>query len=351
MRVADLPTPALLLDAELFEANIQRMARHCSQAGKKLRPHAKAHKCTAIAKRQMQAGAGGICVATVNEAELMAGSGITDILLTSPIADPLKCERIAVLEGVSVVVDHPDQVRLYAKAAQRPINVLVDLDLGDHRTGIAPGQPALELARLIESEPKLTFGGLQAYSVRASHMSMEDGVAEYSATALQQAFETKQLLEQSGIPAPVITGGSTGSYAVDSQLAYVTEVQAGSYALMDVAYARIGVTEFGHALTVLATVISANHADRVTVDAGYKAFATDRTFGPDLVNLPASRHQWAGDEFSYVLYSERQPRLGEKLRFIPPHCDPNVNLYDRIYVHSGETVLDTWSIMDRYRAS
>jgi D-serine deaminase-like pyridoxal phosphate-dependent protein len=122
---------------------------------------------------------------------------------------------------------------------------------------------------------------------------------------------------------------------------------------MDVAYARIGITEFAHALTVLATVVSANHSDRVTVDAGFKAFATDRTFGPDVLNLANARYQWAGDEFGYVFveHTQTRPRLGDRLRFIPPHCDPTVNLYDRIYVCSGDIVLETWSIMDRYHAN
>jgi D-serine deaminase-like pyridoxal phosphate-dependent protein len=184
-------------------------------------------------------------------------------------------------------------------------------------------------------------------------MSESEGVGEYSGTVLHQALETKELLESEGIPVGVITGGSTGTYAVDSQLHFMTELQAGSYALMDVAYTRIGIIEFGHALTVLATVVSANQPDRITVDAGFKAFATDRAFGPMLQILPGARHQWAGDEFSFVFLEDDRlrPRLGEKLRFIPPHCDPTVNLYDRIYVCSGDSVLEIWSIMDRYHAN
>ncbi|HYO83315.1 MAG TPA: DSD1 family PLP-dependent enzyme [Bryobacteraceae bacterium] len=359
MNIADLPTPALLLDVSLFERNIQRMATHMARAGKRLRPHAKAHKCAAIAQHQIRAGADGICVATVSEAELMVSSGVEDVLLTSPVATSSKCGRMAALADVarvSVVVDHPDQVRLYADAAKSRgtrLNVLVDLDVGDHRTGSVPGQPAVDLAGCIVRETALTFAGLQAYSVRASHLSAADGVAEYTAAALQHAADTRRLLERIGMSVPVITGGSTGTYAFDSQLEQVDELQPGSYALMDVAYARIGLTEFDHALTVLATVVSANHRDRVTVDAGFKAFATDRAFGPDVQGLEGARHQWAGDEFSFVLLddSPQRPRLGDRLRFIPPHCDPTVNLYDRMYACSGDIVVDTWSIMDRYRAN
>jgi D-serine deaminase-like pyridoxal phosphate-dependent protein len=360
MKIVDLPTPALLLDAELFDANIRRMAEHAAKAGKELRPHAKAHKCVNIARLQVQAGAAGVCVATVSEAELMAASGIGSLLLTSPVAGHHKCARMAALAeaapDVTVVVDHPEQVRLYSDAAKRVgvnLNVLVDLDLGDHRTGISPGKPALDLARAVAAEPHLSFQGLQAYSVRASHMSADEGVAAYSAGVLQQAEATKQLLESSGIPVPVVTGGSTVTYAADSRLSFMTELQAGSYALMDVAYARIGITEFAHALTVLATVVSTNHPDRVTVDAGFKAFATERAFGPDVINVPGARYQWAGDEFGYLFveHAQARPRLGDRLRFIPPHCDPTVNLYDRIYLCSGDIVLETWSIMDRYHAN
>jgi D-serine deaminase-like pyridoxal phosphate-dependent protein len=184
-------------------------------------------------------------------------------------------------------------------------------------------------------------------------MTVAEGVAEYSAGALGLAAATKELLEKEGIPTTSISGGSTGTYAVDSQLPYVTELQAGSYALMDGAYARIGITEFAHALTVLATVVSANHPSRVTVDAGFKAFATDRAFGPDVIGIPGARHEWAGDEFGYVFPADgaSRPRLGDRIRFIPPHCDPTVNLYDRIHVCDGDTVVDVWSIMDRYHAS
>ncbi|HYP04775.1 MAG TPA: alanine racemase, partial [Bryobacteraceae bacterium] len=302
MRIEELPTPALLVDVALLDANVKRMADHAAQAGKKLRPHAKAHKCVEIARRQLRAGAVGVCIATVSEAELMAHAGIPSLLLTSPIADRAKCERMAALarvaSDVAVAVDHVEQARSYSEAASRAgvtLNVLVDLDLGDHRTGIAPGQPALELARAIAGDPRLRFRGLQAYSVRGSHLSASDGVAAFSAEALGQAAATKEVLERDGIRVEDISGASTGTYAVDSQLSYMTELQAGSYALMDGAYARIGITEFAPAMTVLATVVSVNQMDRVTVDAGFKAFSTDRAFGPDVCDTPGARYQWAGD--------------------------------------------------------
>src|SRR5687768_12936483 len=164
MTIHDLPTPALLVDIDAFESNIKRM----STAGKKLRPHAKAHKCVNVAKRQIAAGAIGVCVATVPEAELMVRAGIPGVLLTSPLADPRKMARIVALApNIAAVIDHAEQMRWYSEAASEAnviLNVLVDLDVGDHRTGILPGESALQLAQQIMKAPNLRFSGLQAYS-------------------------------------------------------------------------------------------------------------------------------------------------------------------------------------------
>jgi 3-hydroxy-D-aspartate aldolase len=360
MKVQDIPTPALLLEAGIFKSNLTAMAEHGTRTGKKLRPHAKAHKCPEIARRQIEAGAVGVCAATVAEAELMVRAGIPGVLLTGPVADAGKCSRIAALceeaPDFTTVADHPEQVSMYGRAAGErgvTLNVLIDLDVGDHRTGAAPGDTVLSLARQIMEAKNLRFRGLQAYSVRASHLRHDEGRAEYSITAMQVASEMKELLVSNGIEVEVVTGGSTGTYESDALLPYITELQAGSYALMDRAYARAGGIEFGHALTVMATAISANHDDRVTVDAGFKAFSTDRPFGPEAADISGLRYEWAGDEFGYVFLDRPSQaiRLGDRLRFIPPHCDPTVNLYDRIYVCSGDDVEDIWPVMDRATAS
>lgn len=359
MNVHEIPTPALLLDIEAFTSNIERMAAAAVTSGKKLRPHAKAHKCAEVAKRQITAGAIGVCVATVSEAELMVRSGVRGILLTSPLADRGKILRMVELAKIApdttVVLDHLEQMVFYAEAASNArvrLNVLVDLDVGDHRTGISPGEPALQLARQIERCTSLRFCGLQAYSVRASHTAALDGRHLFTRDTWRCAVETAKTLRSEGIPVPILTGGSTGSFEADTTVPDVTELQAGSYVFMDEAYSRIGEIPFLNAMTVLATVISANHKDRVTVDAGFKAFSTDRPFGPRPIDAIASRYEWAGDEFGYVYPvegSSNLPRLGDRLRFIPPHCDPTVNLYDRIYVCRGEIIEDVWPVMDRMR--
>ncbi len=355
MTIHELPTPALLLDADLFESNISRMSSHILRSGKALRPHAKAHKCVHVAKRQIAAGAVGVCVATVAEAELMVRAGVPGVLLTSPIAETKKAGRMVVLSMMSpdplVVVDHREQLSIYASAASVAgvsLNVLVDLDVGDHRTGVAPGEPAAALAEAVMQSSHLRFRGLQAYSVRGSHEVGVEARRELSRTSLEGAIMTRELLTSRGIPVEMVTGGSTGTYEVDASSG-LTELQAGSYVYMDAAYRKIGGVKFTNALTVLATVISANHPDLVTIDAGFKAFATDRPFGPDPMHVTGVRYEWAGDEFGYLHLDQpsRKIGLGTRLEFIPPHCDPTVNLYDRIHVCRGESVIDVWPVMDR----
>ncbi len=348
-----IPTPALLLDLDEFESSLARMAREVKQAGKKLRPHAKAHKCVEIAKRQIAAGAVGMCVATVNEAELLARAGIGDLLLTSPLADPLKMARM-VATGAMVVVDHVAQVEWYqeaALAANTQVAVLVDLDVGDHRTGATPEQ-AIDVALAVDQASHLWLRGVQAYSVRGSHGANPEERRKISEEVFGLATAVRAAMASHGLHTDVTSGGSTGTWEVDLTLPDVTEIQAGSYVLMDLAYRRLGL-DFPNSLTVLTTVISANHADFVTVDGGYKAFSADRGYGPEAVGLSGSTgYRWGGDEFGYLDIKEcgTKLRVGSRIGFVPPHCDPTVNLYDRIYACRGHQVEAIWAVMDRIPA-
>jgi len=348
----DLPTPALLVDLERLESNIRKLQTAVSAAGKHLRPHAKAHKCVEIARLQVAAGAAGVCVATMPEMELMAAAGF-HVLLTTPVASTAKTDRVAALARsgarLRVVVDHRDQAALYQDSAARAgvtLDVLVDLDVGDHRTGIPCDERAVELARSVDSSRTLKFVGLQAYSVSASHTEGWEARRNHSRRAMAQATAVQRALLACGLDASTLTGGSTGTWDIDSEIPEMTELQAGSYALMDVAYGRIGGVPFAPAMTVLATVISINHSDRVTVDAGFKAFSTDRPFGPEPVQVAGVRWEWAGDEHG-VLHLENPSRrlaLGDRIEFVPPHCDPTVNLYDRIYAIRGDEVIAEWPL-------
>lgn len=334
--IHELPTPALLLDLDAFEANLARMAAHIKEAGKNLRPHAKAHKCAEIARRQIAAGAIGACVATVSEAEMLAEAGISGLLLTSPVADPLKIARI-VETGAMAVVDHAQQVEWYdeaALAAGRKVDVLVDLDVGDHRTGARSKEQALAIAEAVDTAANLELRGIQAYSVAGSHAGGFEEREKLSRRVFRPVSELIGAMLRRGLCCDIVSGGSTGTWDIDTKVADLTELQAGSYVFMDMAYAREGL-DFKHALTVLATVVSANHPDFVTIDAGYKAFSTDRGYGPD-------RYRWGGDEFGYI--DTPNLKLGDRVRLLPPHCDPTVNLYDRLHACRGEQVEAVWKL-------
>ena len=346
-RKADLPTPALVVDLDILESNLASMQAAVDAAGKQLRPHAKAHKRVAIAKRQIELGAVGVCCATLTEMEAMTAAGVP-VLLTTPVAQRVKTDRIAALAvkgDVAVVVDHPSQAAMYADSAARcgvRLNTLVDLDVGDHRTGVPCDERATELAQAVEESPHLRFGGLQAYSVSGSHTVGHAERTTHSRAALAQAIGIQKELLARGLRATRLTGGSTGTWDIDLAIPEFTELQAGSYPLMDVAYGRIGSVPFGVAMTVRATVISASHAGRVTVDAGFKAFSTDRPFGPEAVGLANVKWQWAGDEHGMLL-GDNLPVLGDAVEFVAPHCDPTVNLHEKMYACRGESVVEVWT--------
>ena len=343
-RKSQLSTPALLLDLDAFESNLARMAGHVAASGKALRPHAKAHKCVEIARRQLAAGACGVCVATVAEAELMAAGGIGGVLLTSPLADPLKMARV-VATGAMVVVDHVRQAAWYeqaARAAGRTVDVLVDLDVGEHRTGAGSVEQALEIAQAVDRAPALRLRGIQAYSIVGSHAGGFENRKRASEAAFAMAARARDAMTASGLPVEVMSGGSTGTWQIDTGIPAVTELQAGSYIFMDLAYRKEDL-DFAHALIVLATVVSANHTDFVTVDAGFKAFSTDRGYGPEACGLTATQYRWGGDEFGY-LDGRHGLKLGDKIEFVPPHCDPTVNLYGAIHACRGDRVEGVWPV-------
>ena len=360
---ANVPTPALLLDLDLFEANVKAMAEHCRQAGCGFRPHAKTHKCPDVAKRQIAAGAIGISVATVPEAEAMVWAGIPGVLLTSPIVEPAKIARMVSLiqygKRVMLSVGHPREVELLAEVAavaNVDVDLLVDVDIGDRRTGILPGQPAVELAQFIEKHPRLRVRGVQSYAGHASHVVGFEAREKVSREAMGKSVETRALLNKAGFDAGILSGGSTGTYNIDSTIRGVTELQVGSYVFMDIDYRRIGgkssgenYADFQHSLTVLATVVSATHADRVSVDAGTKGLDTTTTHKPEAKGWPHLTYNRGGDEFGILTVESgaKLPHIGERIEFIVPHCDPTTALYDRIYAMRGEQVEAIWPIAAR----
>ncbi len=360
---ADLPTPCLLLDIDLFEANLRTMADHCRTAGCGFRPHAKTHKCPEIARRQVASGAVGVCVATVGEAEAMVAAAIRGVLLTSPIVEPGKIRRMVELVRksgeVMLAVGHSMEVDRLAEATESAgvtVDVLIDVDVGDRRTGTLPGQGALELAQFIAKKKRLRLRGVQSYAGLASHVVGFEARQKQSREVMAKAVETKQLLARSGFDATILSGGSTGTYNIDSTIRGVTELQVGSYVFMDVDYRRIGgktndriYTDFHASLTVLTTVVNSTHADRVSVDAGTKALDTTVTHRPEAKGRDGLIYNRGGDEFGIITVETGAalPKLGDRLEFIVPHCDPTTNLYDRIFTTRGDKVEESWPIVAR----
>lgn len=360
----EIPTPALLLDLDRFERNLSRMAEHVRRAGKGLRPHAKTHRCPEVARRQVAAGALGVACAKLGEAEVMARAGVRGLLITTEIVAPQAIARLVDLVRLApdtlVVVDHAENVAVLAQAAASSgvvIDVLVDVDVGGRRTGVQPGEPALALARAVAGFPALRLRGLQGYAGQCAHVMGWKARREASRTAMAPLMETRRLLERAGLPVDIVAGGSTGTHDIDVELDGLTELQAGSYCVMDVDYRRIGgsrgeaLTEFEMALTVVATVVSVPTGDRAMVDAGLKAFSTDKPFPPEAVERPGLAYEFAGDEHGRLrIDADRRVALGERIEFFPPHCDPTINLYDRFHVVRGQTVVDVWPIAARGRS-
>ena len=365
MTRAEIPTPALLLDLDRFERNIQTMAAHVKSAGKKLRPHAKTHKCPEIARRQVAAGAAGVCVAKVSEAEVMAAAGVRNLLITTEVVGTEKIGRLLHVLGrqaeTMVVVDHADNVRELGQAmarAGRVLNVLVDVEVGGRRTGIEPGEAALFLGRQVMNEPALNLRGLQGYAGQCAHVMGWQSRRRASLKWMRKLMRTRDLFDKHGLPVEIVSGGSSGTFDIDVELPGLTELQSGSYCVMDLDYRRIGsrggkvYDSFEMALTVLTTVVSRPSAELAMVDAGFKALSTDKPFVPEAVEWPGLEYSWAGDEHGRltIVDPDRAPRLGDLVEFFPPHCDPTINLYDRLYAMRGDRVEAVWEISGRGRS-
>lgn len=369
LTVDDLPTPALLLDLDAFEANVTKMTNWCREHGKALRPHGKTHKCPEIALRLMKAGAGGACAAKLSEAEVFARAGVRNLLITTAVVGPHKIER-----AVRLASTHPDTIFCVdnvqnaqdlneaAASAKRTLNVAIDLYVGG-RTGIPTGQPAVSLAKALDGFRNLRFAGLQAYAGQASHKSGYKERVESSRSAMLPAVETRRSIEAGGVACPLLTGGSTGTYNIDSEIDGITELQPGSFVFMDVDYNRIGgqdgpvYRDFRNSLTVLTTIVSKPSDAEAVVDGGLKAFSTDKPFMPEVAGLWKGGRQavnglvfaWGGDEHGKLNLAKSSAPLnvGDRVEFVIPHCDPTVNLYDRIFCVRGERVEAAWPISAR----
>lgn len=360
-----LETPAAVLDLDIFERNIATLAETCNRAGIAFRPHAKSHKCAEIGRRQMAAGASGICCAKPGELLALFDGGANDLMLSAPIASPAKIEALARAAGqgarIGVVVDRLDLVDAYAAAAARHgthFDVFVDLDTGLKRSGVAEGREAVALARAITEQPSLRYVGVQAYQGRVQHIDEFAARRSANGEANRTLSVMLAVLDQAGLSPGIVSGGGTGSHLLDGQAGVLTEVQPGSYVFMDEAYNSVDVyggggPVFGPALRVAVTVVGHSSAGFAITDGGSKSFALDgpppRVFlASDLVG----RIEWCGDEFGRILpEADNAPLpIGVVVECTVPHCDPTINLHDFLHVVSGDRLIELWHVEARGRA-
>jgi 3-hydroxy-D-aspartate aldolase len=357
---ARLATPALVLDLDALEHNIQAMAAHCRRVGLVLRPHAKTHKSIRIARLQLEAGAVGVCCATIGEAEVMAGAGIAGVLITSPVVPAANLERLArlnvVATGLAVVADHPANVAALGAASRRfgggrPLRVVVDFDPGLGRTGAATEADAITLACLIRDTAGLQFAGVQAYAGHLQHIEHFEARASLADEQLARLVSLVTGLQREGLAPMIVSGGGTGTHDIDHRAGVFTELQAGSYAVMDVEYGDVELTRRGSpfepALFVQATVISTNARGMVTTDAGLKRFATDGPKPRLWSGAPEGAvYALSGDEHGCVVFADASQTLplGAVVTCVVPHCDPTVNLYDEFHCVRGDTLVDLWPV-------
>ncbi len=362
----DLDTPSLVVDLDALEGNLATMQQTVRANGIASRPHAKTHKCPAIARLQLEGGGVGICVAKVSEAEAMFEHGITELLMTTSNVTPFKIQRAMMLRKFcddfiqsTDTAQNAQQLSDAAQAVGIVADVVVDVDPGGHRTGITPGQPALMLAQLVDRLPHLRLRGMLCYDGGSQHVQGFDARRAQTLERLVPASETFELFRRSGLSTEIFSGGGTGTYNIDHATPGLTDVQVGSYAFMDVQYLAIGgaqdaerYSDFQPALTILTTVLNAQYDGRATTDAGAKACTINRPWA--IVKGESGMSYTSGsDEFGSIRYDNpsRTYAVGDKLELIVSHCDPVVNLYDQMYAVRNGQVEAVWSIAARGKSA
>lgn len=356
--LAEIDTPALLLDMDAFERNIARLPAALEGRNVRVRAHAKTHKCPEIALRQIAAGAVGVCCQKVSEAEAMVDGGVRDVLVSNQVVGARKLERLARLAKrarIGICVDDERQVFALGKAVAEidaKIDVYVEIDVGARRCGVAPGAAALALAKVVAATRGLNFAGLQAYQGSAQHVRTMNERREKIDAAIEAARSTRALIEASGLRCPVVTGAGTGSFMFEAASGVYDELQPGSYIFMDADYGRnewaSPLPRFEHALFVLATVMSRPVPERAVVDAGLKASSVDSGL-PQVWRRPGLEFVRISDEHGVIEVRPGGvlPELGEKLLLVPGHCDPTVNLHDWFVCVRGGIVEALWPITGR----
>ena len=360
---AVLPTPCMVIDLDLFEQNLRKMAAQTKQSGLNVRPHIKVHKSVDVAKRQLAQGAIGLTCATVAEAELMSGAGLKNVLWTKQPASVNNIARAIALSKrdptFMFVVENPvvvDWVEQAAAAEKATCRIAVALFANSERQGIDNGQPALALAQKVASSSHMKFEGYMAYSGVAAHTKGWEARRRQSSKDLEGLQETLDLSRKAGLPVGIISGGSTGTYNIDHENK-LTELQAGSYVFMDTGYFDIGgkdddktYSDFQGALTVLVTVDGKHHPNLATTDYGTKAMGRSTD---EVKSKPWLQVDTQGAEYGALRWKEKDPevKIGDRVEIYCSNLDMSTNAFDRYYVARGEQIVDVWPIMGRSGAA
>jgi 3-hydroxy-D-aspartate aldolase len=354
-----LATPAVILDLDGFEHNLITMARLCKQADLNLRPHAKTHKSVQVAKYQIAAGAVGVSVATLREAAVMVEAGVPGVLLTTPVVGAVKIELLCGLVGKSrgfmVAVDNPANAAALEVALKRhgkKLAVLVDVDIGMHRTGVPDTAGVLKLVRRVEASAVLEFAGIQAYSGMVQHITRAADRARVYGRQLRQLKAVLDTLIRAGHTPGIVSGGGTGTFDIDRRAGLFTECQCGSYAFMDIEYEDVqlfarGPNPFKTALFVQCMVVSNNQRGEPTIDGGFKCFSMDGPLPRPTAGAPrGAAYRFYGDEFGKITLARKNGilKLGAKIELVTPHCDPTINLHDFYHCVRGNRLVDIWPI-------
>lgn len=353
MRRDEIPTPALVIDASLLEANIKRMAAYFADRKANLRPHFKAHKCLRIADLQLREPATvGLTCATIRELEVLAGAGFGDVLVANEIADPDRADRLASVArriSVSVAVDSARQIDLLERACARAgtsCGVLVDVNVGMPRCGVQP-HDAPELAKLVGAASHLRFEGLMGYEGHCVLLEDRQSRTNAALRAMERLLEAKDLIESAGGEVQTLSAGGTGTYDITGNVDGITEIQAGSYVLMDDAYAKLDL-EFDQGIFLLCTVISRSSPALGVADGGLKALSTDHGM-PSVVEAPDARVLFLSDEHATIQTGGGSAALeeGSKIHLTVAHIDPTINMHDELWVLRDDEVVDVWPVSAR----
>jgi D-serine deaminase-like pyridoxal phosphate-dependent protein len=353
-RIEEIDTPALLLDIGAAERNIRRMAEVTASLSARLRPHVKTHKTPLLAHKQLAAGAIGVTCAKLGEAEVMVEGGIGEILISSEIVGAEKVARLVALSRharILTVVDDEGPARAIAAAANEAglrIPALIDIDVGQGRTGVLPGEPARELARAVSRMPGLELVGVQGYEGHLQHIADAEVRREKCRASMQLLVQTADLLREDGHAIGIVSTGGTGTAAFAGSFPGVTELQPGSYVVMDAHYGSVGGVPFEQAISILTSVISRTRPGIAVLDAGMKTASSDS--GPPVPRgMPAAQFAFAGDEYGILRFEEGRDDLsaGDKIELVPSHCDTTINLHDVYYVVRDGRLEDVWPIAAR----